>query len=64
MTANKTIAYFVSPHGFGHASRAAAVMEALHDLDSSLKFEIFTKEPSGYFCEDLKLHKRTIWVLL
>jgi len=27
------IAFFISPHGYGHAARAAAVMEALHRLD-------------------------------
>ncbi len=53
MTANKTIAYFISPHGFGHASRAAAVMEAMHDLDPSLKFEIFTKVPGWFFDQSL-----------
>jgi len=53
MTANKTIAYFISPHGFGHASRAAAVMEAMHDLDPSLKFEIFTKVPRWFFNQSL-----------
>jgi hypothetical protein len=39
------IAYFISPHGFGHASRAAAVMEALYKIESSIRFEIFTTTP-------------------
>jgi len=45
----KRIAYFVSPHGFGHAARAAAVMEALSEIDSGVQFEIFTTVPSWFF---------------
>ncbi len=36
------IAYFISSHGFGHASRAIAVMEALSVYDPEIHFEIFT----------------------
>ena len=36
------IAYFISSHGFGHASRAIAVMEALSFYDPEIYFEIFT----------------------
>ncbi len=43
------IAYFISPHGFGHATRAAAVMEALYKIQSSIRFEIFTKVPELFF---------------
>jgi hypothetical protein len=43
------LAYFVSPHGFGHAARAAAVMEALHGMDGTVEFEIFTSVPSWFF---------------
>jgi UDP:flavonoid glycosyltransferase YjiC (YdhE family) len=48
---NKTrrIAYFVSPHGFGHAARAAAVMQAIADFDAAVEFEIFTTVPSWFF---------------
>ncbi len=53
MTDNKVIAYFISPHGFGHASRAAAVMETMYELDSSLRFEIFTKVPKRFFDHSL-----------
>ncbi len=45
----KRIAYFVSPHGFGHAARAAAVMESLSELDAAVRFEIFTTVPSWFF---------------
>ena len=45
----KRIAYFVSPHGFGHAARSAAVMEALAESDPGIQFEIFTSVPSWFF---------------
>ena len=47
------IAYFISPHGFGHAARAAGVMEAISRIDSSLRFEIFTTIPSWFFQDNL-----------
>ena len=52
MTA-KHIAYFVTPHGFGHAARAVAVMEALADIDPAVQFEIFTTVPSWFFQDSL-----------
>ncbi len=53
MTTFQHIAYFVSPHGFGHAARSAAVMEALQALDPTLRFEIFTQAPHWFFDESL-----------
>lgn len=50
---NRRIAYFVSPHGFGHAARAAAVMEAIHQMDGSVRFEVFTKVPMWFFQDSL-----------
>jgi UDP:flavonoid glycosyltransferase YjiC (YdhE family) len=44
-----TIAYFVSPHGFGHAARSVAVMEALGALQPDIHFEIFTTVPAWFF---------------
>lgn len=43
------IAFFISPHGFGHAARAAGIMEALTEFDSSLQFDIFTTVPEWFF---------------
>ena len=43
------IAYFVSHHGFGHASRASAVMQSVHDLQPDIDFEIFTRIPRWFF---------------
>jgi UDP:flavonoid glycosyltransferase YjiC (YdhE family) len=48
-----SIAYFISPHGFGHAARATAVMQALRELDEVLNFEVFTRVPPWFFEESL-----------
>ncbi len=45
----RRIAFFISPHGFGHAARAASVMEALAEIESSLQFDIFTTVPEWFF---------------
>jgi UDP:flavonoid glycosyltransferase YjiC (YdhE family) len=50
---NHRIAYFVSPHGYGHAARASAVMEAIKELDPAIGFEIFTKVPRWFFEQSL-----------
>jgi len=50
---NHRIAYFISPHGYGHAARAAGVMEAMVELDPSIRFEIFTKVPRWFFGDSL-----------
>ena len=47
----RRIAYFISPHGFGHAARAASVMEALAAIESSLQFDIFTTVPDWFFSQ-------------
>lgn len=46
------IAVFVSPHGFGHAARASAVMEALHRL-AGARFELFTSSPRWFYDESV-----------
>jgi len=53
MSGNPSIAYFISPHGYGHAARAAGVMEAILDLDSTIRFEIFTQVPRWFFDDSL-----------
>lgn len=50
------IAYFVSPHGFGHAARASAVMMALLKLNSTLHFDIYTQVPAWFFEQTLTGH--------
>ena len=45
----RRIAFFISPHGFGHAARAASVMEAMAVIESSILFDIFTTVPAWFF---------------
>jgi hypothetical protein len=54
----QTIAYFVTPHGFGHATRALSVMDAIQYLAaaqgrSAVRFEIFTRVPRWLFEQSL-----------
>ena len=49
----KRIAYFVSPHGFGHAARAAAVMQTVAEIDETVQFDIFTTVPCWFFQDSL-----------
>jgi len=44
-----TIAYFITDHGFGHACRSAAVMEALLHRCPQIRFELFTTCPRRIF---------------
>ena len=48
-----SIAWFISPHGFGHAARSAAVMDAIHELHPEIRFEIFTQVPEWFFADSL-----------
>ncbi|MCE1255264.1 MAG: hypothetical protein LWX83_17160 [Anaerolineae bacterium] len=45
--------YFITPHGFGHASRSAAVMNALYRLFPEAEMEIYTLVPEWFFSEAL-----------
>ena len=47
------VAYIVSPHGFGHAARACAVMAEVHRLCPAIHFEVFTEVPKWFFSESL-----------
>lgn len=49
----KRVAYFISPHGFGHAARAASVMAALQDMAPTVRFDIFTQVPDWFFEDSL-----------
>jgi UDP:flavonoid glycosyltransferase YjiC (YdhE family) len=48
------IAAFVTPHGFGHAARTAAVLEALAGRVAGLEIEIWTTVPEWFFAESLR----------
>jgi len=43
------IAYFISAHGFGHATRSSAVMAAIRQVAPDVHFEIFTQAPGWLF---------------
>lgn len=48
------IAYFITPHGFGHAGRSSAVMEAVCDRAPRVRFELFTTCPKPFFEQSLR----------
>ena len=47
------LAFFVSPHGYGHAARSSAVMAALHQRISA-EFELYTTVPRWFFDESIE----------
>lgn len=49
----RPIAFFVSPHGFGHAARAAAVADALVALRPGVHPHLFTTVPRWFFEKSL-----------
>jgi len=57
-----SVLFLVSPHGFGHAARASAVIEALVGLVPELRVDIATTVPDWFFTDalptgiDLHLH--------
>ena len=51
--AKHRIAYFVTAHGFGHASRSCGVMQALLEKNPQSQFEIFTEVPKWFFTDSL-----------
>ncbi len=48
-----SLACFVSPHGYGHAARACAVMERLAERLADLRFEVFSTVPRWFFVDSL-----------
>lgn len=53
MTSSRRIAYFITPHGYGHAARSVAIMAALNELEAGIRFEIFTRVPAWVFEDSL-----------
>jgi hypothetical protein len=47
------IAYYVSPHGFGHAARACAVSTSLHQIAPDAVIDFFTLVPEWFFADSL-----------
>lgn len=52
-SSTRSIAYFVSAHGFGHAARSAAVMAAIQHRWPEAHFHIFTRAPGWFFADAL-----------
>jgi hypothetical protein len=52
-TRTMRVAYFISPHGFGHAARAASIMTAIQDMAPTVQCEIFTQVPRWFFEDSL-----------
>lgn len=49
----KKLTYFISSHGYGHATRACAVINALLQRYPALHVDIYTQAPSWIFTESL-----------
>ncbi|GIV66262.1 MAG: glycosyltransferase family protein [Chloroflexota bacterium] len=48
------ISVVISPHGFGHASRAVAVIQMLHRTISDCKFDVITNVPEWFFKDSFR----------
>ncbi len=49
-----TVAFFISPHGFGHAARSSAVMESIRKIFPKVIFDIYTLVPEWFFQDSLR----------
>lgn len=49
----KNIAFFITSHGFGHAARACALMNAIHQVDNQYIFEVITTVPDWFLTDSL-----------
>ncbi len=55
----QTIAFFITPHGFGHASRATGLMQALAQQVPDSEFIVFSTIPKWFF-QEAHLRVKTI----
>ncbi|MBT4223325.1 MAG: hypothetical protein HOD72_02555 [Opitutae bacterium] len=56
MTSNEfTIACFISSHGFGHAARTCAILNAMAELEPEVRVQLFTEVPEWFFEESLEI---------
>lgn len=54
------VASFVTSHGFGHAGRASAVLDALHRQRPGLTADIYTAVPDGFLRSSLAASYRRV----
>lgn len=52
-TNKQSLAAFISPHGFGHATRSSAVLEAVRQQVPEIELKLFTTVPPHIFAESL-----------
>ena len=48
------LAWFITPHGFGHAARASAVIAACSERVEGLRHHLFTTVPAEFFVDSLR----------
>ncbi len=51
---NYRVAWFITAHGYGHAARSCAVMNALTDQLEDVHFDVFTTIPRWFFADSLQ----------
>tara|TARA_A200000113_G_scaffold222567_2_gene236390 strand:- start:780 stop:1913 length:1134 start_codon:yes stop_codon:yes gene_type:complete len=51
---SQTIAYFVSSHGFGHATRSVAIINEIHSENKEFKFIIVSNLPDLFWTNNLQ----------
>ncbi len=52
------LSWFISPHGFGHAARASAVVAEISRLCFGIRHHLFTTVPQAFF--DDRRTRRTV----
>jgi hypothetical protein len=52
------LAYFITPHGFGHAARDSAIMDAVSKIVPSVSINIFATVPEWFFKDSLYILMR------
>ncbi|HZW05030.1 MAG TPA: hypothetical protein VFF68_13945 [Anaerolineaceae bacterium] len=57
-TGGLKLAVFITPHGFGHAARVSAVLNAIHQQYAGVSFEIFTLVPEWFFEDTIEADYR------
>jgi len=51
---SQTIAYFVSSHGLGHATRSMAIIDEIHSINKEFKFIIVSNLPDLFWANNLQ----------
>lgn len=48
-----SVAFFITPHGFGHAARSCAIISALKEIGPKLRILVFTTVPKVFFQDSI-----------